>query len=154
MTKRSIKIPKTARFLGYSGLVPFLMPTFLLWFDFGYSQEVVLFFLLAYGASILSFLGGVLWGKVIWGTNLEQKQRRFSISLVISIFPALLAWVSILIQPVYSLPLLAVCFGALFFVETKYLDVEPRIIWYPHLRKPLTVVVILSLIISWNSLLF
>lgn len=52
----------TARAIGYSGLIPFigLSAMSVLWRDIHHST--VLFSLLAYGATIISFLGAIHWG--------------------------------------------------------------------------------------------
>jgi hypothetical protein len=51
--------------------------------------------LLAYGASILSFLGGIQWGVAL---NERDDERRSPWVMGISIFPSLIAW-SALLQP-------------------------------------------------------
>jgi len=55
----------TARAIGYAGLIPFigLSAMSVLWRDIHHSA--VLFSLLAYGATIISFLGAIHWGLAI-----------------------------------------------------------------------------------------
>ena len=55
----------TARAIGYAGLIPFigLSAMSVLWRDVHHSA--VLFSLLAYGATIISFLGAIHWGLAI-----------------------------------------------------------------------------------------
>ena len=52
----------TARAIGYGGLIPFigLSAMSVLWRDIHHSA--ILFSLLAYGATIISFLGAIHWG--------------------------------------------------------------------------------------------
>ncbi|MFM7698985.1 MAG: DUF3429 domain-containing protein [Limnohabitans sp.] len=82
----------TARVIGYSGLIPFigLSAISVLWHDIHHSA--VLFSLLAYGATIVSFLGAIHWGLTM------REERPDGFAIIWGVIPSLLAWISLILD--------------------------------------------------------
>jgi hypothetical protein len=130
-------VPPVAATLGYAGAVPFLVG----------ATGVALAHLpatplLAYGAVILAFMGGVHWGLGMPGTTPDAHR------LCLSVVPALLAWAALILGGRPGLVLLAAAFVGLLALDlaTTRRGVAPS--WYPALRVPLTAVVVASLLLA------
>lgn len=141
----SDRLPPSAAWLGYGGLVPFLVlaPAALLDSHHG---PVFSEFLYTYAAIILSFVGALHWGFAIGLPELEPARRR---SLFLwSVVPALLAWPAAFLGP--QLGSLLLIFGfVLHYRQDCRLVREvslPR--WYLPLRLHLTVVASLCLLVA------
>ncbi len=132
---------RTAVTLGYAGLIPFVAAAGLSWYP--PLSAVASASLLAYAAVILAFLGAVHWGAAM-----HAGRGRSSACYVWSVLPALTAWPLLLAPPRYGLPLMALAVFAWWLVERRLIA---RLLpaWYLHLRDPLSLVVILSLIAGW-----
>ncbi len=77
--------------LGYFGLVPFVFLACVSWLAKGALQHSLLFALLAYGASILSFLGAIHWGLAFREPQLPPARM-----LAWGVMPSLWAWVALM----------------------------------------------------------
>ncbi|KAK3089431.1 hypothetical protein FSP39_003555 [Pinctada imbricata] len=133
--------PLPALALGFSGLIPFAAaPAFMIYQQAFYSS--IAFAQVAYGASILSFLGGVRWGFTLPEQSALQPNWT---NMAISVMPSLVAWVGLLLPTPYSL--LTVMTG---LAAVGYYDIVtwgyPT--WFKGLRFVLTFVAVLSL---WTS---
>ena len=102
--------------------------------------------LAAYGAVILSFLGGVQWGLAI--ANGPDGSAMFSRRLGMSVVPSLLGWVALLLPISPGLLMLALAFGLVLLVDLRSTRHPETPIWYPRLRWPLTSAVVLSLFLG------
>jgi len=100
--------------LGVSGLVPFIGLSAISLFIDGSQQPHVLFALLAYGATILSFLGAIHWGLA-----LRDGQNPSARLLIWGVIPSLLAWVALLVGGANGLWLIAVGLWACFAVDLR-----------------------------------
>ena len=136
------EMPGIARLLGYAGLLPFLLTAGLMWFatDIG-TAATAHRMLMAYGAVILSFLGGVRWGVCIGPLAGPDRNRE----LGLSVLPSIVAWVAFLPGPILALGILITgfivqCLWDVMSVEQGRL---PR--WYGTLRLQLTAVVVICL---------
>jgi FtsH-binding integral membrane protein len=109
---------KEAGLLGYGGLVPFigLSAASLLLEDAQQTQAQ--FALLAYGATILSFLGAIHWGLA-----LRDGVSASSRLLIWGVIPSLLAWLALLSGTNNGLWLVAAGLWACFRVDQRV---------YPH----------------------
>ncbi len=101
--------------LGLGGLIPFLACALLAaagpvgWRGFAFSA------LVAYGATILAFLGAVHWGLAL---RAPEEERRFGPArLALGIAPALWAWVALLLPTGWIAPALALGLIATLGVE-------------------------------------
>lgn len=124
-------IPPAARWLGFLGLLPFAA--------FGLAGLLPLApfhaqapsILLAYGAVILSFLGGVRWGLAI----ATPDAARLWAQLGFSVLPSLLAWAGLLLPIRAGLLLLAAGFALMLVADLRLAEAPA---WYRQLRRPLS----------------
>ena len=130
--------PVPALVLGFSGLIPFVAPpAYMILTQAVYSQLV--FAQTAYGACILSFLGGVRWGFVIPEEN-EHQPDWFNLGY--SVTPSLVAWVAVLMpQPLSILLVMSGIAGSAYF-DTA---VKGYPQWFKGLRFTLSFGAVLSL---------
>lgn len=135
--------PVPALVLGFSGLIPFVAaPTYLVMNQLFLPD--VAFAQMVYGATILSFLGGVRWGLTIPDDSILQPNW---FNLTYSVTPSLVAWAGILMpSPFSSLTLMLGLAGACYMDMVSY-GYPP---WFKGLRFTLTFVAILSL---WTTLM-
>ena len=144
--------PLLARLLGYAGLLPFISGALGVWLiPLGW-RPWVLQALLDYAAVILAFMGAIHWGLAM-RAGAEENAARLQLGL--SVIPPLLGWLAIAsnLPHSLSLPLLLLCFVALYLADLRAvnLGLAPR--WYPALRGPLTLIVCVSLLLAWAGVL-
>jgi hypothetical protein len=134
-------IPRPALLLGWAGVIPFALLT---------ASSVLDIYpwfldprtaLRAYGACILSFMGGAQWGVLL---PREEGHAPFFRYLV-SVLPALLAFLCLLIPDTPGLIGLIVGFSALlvYDLSTVRQGLAPR--WYASLRVQFTLAVVVLL---------
>lgn len=138
-------VPAAAKWLGGLGAVPFVALAIAGHLTGASWQWPALFALCAYGAVILSFLGGIQWGLAIVGGAHESRRTR---RLIWSIVPSLVAWAALLLPVHSALPLLALAFGGMLWLDIRASAAEEAPPWYPRLRWPLTVTVVTSLVVG------
>lgn len=125
-----------ARALGYAGLIPFVGAAALGHASASFAP-LALAALVAYGATIVSFLGGIHWGLAFM--NDADRGARFTWGVI----PSLLAWVAIVLPASAGLLLLA---GTLLMALAVDRRVYPTLglqAWLP-MRLHLTAVAALS----------
>lgn len=129
----------TPRILGFAGLLPFAVLSLLTLIGPETWRDWVSVALIAYGAVILSFLGGTTWGLAV-----HENETRSPIYLL-SMAPFFAAWVALLLPPFFGLMLLTAAFlGALFNdYLLKRSGLSPG--WFLSLRVLLTLVVVFFL---------
>lgn len=132
-------VPPVAATLGYAGAIPFIAGAMAIAWGLEPSPLPAL---LGYGAVILSFMGGIHWGVGMAGAAPDRHR------LVLSVVPALLGWLALLLEGRSGLLLLAAAF--LLLVAYDLAAARKRTVpeWYPALRLPLTGIVVLSLIVG------
>tara|TARA_X000000950_G_C13448420_1_gene470918 strand:- start:65 stop:505 length:441 start_codon:yes stop_codon:yes gene_type:complete len=141
MIPRSINfIPKSALVSGILGLLPVVFLSAVILHQSPNVHGEIIAALPAYGAVILSFLGGVRWGTAISGTS----HVPLSIQLWISVVPSLVGWAAILIEIPAALLVLTVAFSLMLF--TDYM-IAGAPVWYLRLRVILSLPVIACLLI-------
>jgi hypothetical protein len=131
-------IPRPALLLGWAGVMPFAL------FAMGSVLNIHLWSwdstmaLRAYGACILSFMGGAQWGVLLPREGGHAPFLRY----LLSVLPALLAFLCLLIPSMPGLIGLVVGFLALltYDVSTVRQGLAPR--WYASLRVQLTLAVV------------
>jgi len=141
------KVPSAAIWLGGLGAVPFIGLSGAIPFLPDAPKLLVAHALVAYGATILSFLGGIHWGLAI-GSDSSSDNSNFLTRLVLSVIPSLAGWYALLVSGPIALFILATAIAAMLWVDlraTKAGYVPP---WYPKLRIPLTCVVVATLLCS------
>ena len=135
------RIPVVALLLGWVGVVPFAAFVVLAIVGVPAHSGAAMAALVGYGAIILSFMGGVLWG-------LEMSQGRSQGLYAVSIVPALVAVAAMLSQATYGILLLLCGFAGLLAHDVKYSRAAGAPSWYPVLRWQLTAAVIALLSMS------
>jgi hypothetical protein len=91
------------RLLTYAGLIPFVAATIAVWLGEAGAQ----FVLQSYGAIILSFLGGIHWGRALGAQNIHAIPLLISSNVM-----ALVAWLSLLLTTPYLIySILMACFA-------------------------------------------
>ena len=101
MLFNSDKISSTALLLGYFGLVPFVTLDTLIFLVPSANRPAIIFSLLAYGVTVVSFLGAIHWGLTM-REHVSSKRM-----LIWGVVPSLLAWISLMIQVEFGLLLVA-----------------------------------------------
>ena len=140
--ENSVALPRTVAWLGYGGLLPFLVltPASLLDHHHGVVWGDALY---AYGAIILSFIGALHWGLAMSLPELSERQRsaRFTWSVV----PALIAWPAVLFSPPLAAPLLVFGFIAHYLQDRPLARQAKLADWYLPLRLRLSSVAVVCL---------
>ncbi len=116
------RVPLLAILLGVFGLVPFLACGLMALSPDPVQSARMELALLAYGAVILSFLGGVHWGFALL-TPASTPARFERLRLVLGVLPALAGWIAVLLPrilaPWSGLLLLIAAFIATAVVEQQ-----------------------------------
>ena len=139
----SSPLPPTVAWLGYGGLIPFvvLAAVAMVGGDYaGFCSDA----LIAYGAVILSFVGAVHWGIALMRTDLGEQRR--NATWVWSVVPALLAWLALLVTPVAAAVVLVVGFVAQYLQDRRLSGQSSLPPWYLPLRLRLTSVACVCLV--------
>jgi hypothetical protein len=123
--------------LGRAGLLPFVFGALASWFVQADWRAVTAAALTAYGALIVSFLGGIHWGLA-----LRQAPPRLAL-LGWGVMPSLLAWPALLLPPAAGLVWLAAMLVACYAVDHRVYPAQGAAAWL-GLRRQLTVVASLS----------
>lgn len=127
-------VPRPAAWLGGAGLLPFAVLALASLVLRGSWGETAAQALLAYGASILSFLGGIRWGIAISRPGVPLWRE-----LSLSVLPSLIAWAALLLPRGWGMGLLALALLAQFWLDLRATREGLAPAWYPSLRLPLTV---------------
>lgn len=90
--------------------------------------------LLAYGASILSFLGGIQWGLAV----ARPDGAGLAMRLALSVVPSLAAWLALLLPVRPGLLVRAVSLAAVLAADLRAAQRGLAPPWYPKLRLPLS----------------
>jgi hypothetical protein len=137
-------LPLHVAWLGYGGLLPFVVLAALVWLHAPLAAWA-LQAQLAYGAVILSFVGALHWGLAVWSPQLPDGARAGR--YVWSVVPALLAWVALLLPALPAAVLLCAGFVLHYGQDLRHARAaSPR--WYLPLRARLTAVATLCLLVS------
>jgi hypothetical protein len=105
-------LPAPARLLGPAGLIPFAGLALGALLGWGWAGPA----LMAYGATILAFLGAVHWGLALRAPPYERGADWGRLGLGVA--PALLAWVALLLPLRPALVILALGIAAVAAAET------------------------------------
>lgn len=133
--------PGPALCLGVAGLIPFVTaPLYMA--NSGYFLPDIATAQLAYGASILSFLGGVRWGMLVSGTgdDLPPSWAQFTWSVT----PSLIAWTAVLVPSLIGGNVL--CISGLLAAGVMDLSTKSYPPWFRGLRFLLTFCAVFSLV--------
>ena len=144
MSQTALKMPRTVRWLGYGGLLPFfgLLVAVILdphhrayWAD---AQT-------AYGAIILSFVAALHWAFAMTLEALGERQRNRI--FVWSVVPPLVGWFALLLPPLFADGLLVSAFAAHYWFDRRLVRSTQALPgWYLALRLHLTAAACFSLL--------
>ena len=150
-------IPVSALALGLCGLIPFICAAMLVWWPLpielwlpsmlGHERtpaQTATVALGAYGAIILSFLGGVRWGNLLF----DQASLNSWLPLTLSVLPSLIAWPALLLAPVPMLALLCAGFTLQYALDIAGVKRGELPVWFGRLRLILTTGAISSLLVG------
>ncbi|MEO0574215.1 MAG: DUF3429 family protein [Pseudomonadota bacterium] len=133
--------PVMAWLLGVGGLLPFVALGLAAIADIPLPGMSAGSAVLAYAATILSFIGAVHWGLAIEESDAPTRNRLFTASVM----PALVAWVALLLPTQSALSVFIVGFAGWYLWErTTIWQLYPR--WFAQLRTLLSAVVVLILV--------
>lgn len=141
-------IPILMKQLGYAGLIPFVFLSIALWILPADYHEILHQSLLLYAVIILSFMGAVYWGFAMSNSIANQ-----ALCTTISVIPAIIAWFSSFFSSVSQYMILIVSFFVLCMIDSFFARKKLIPQWYPSLRIPLTIIVIISLLMAQIALL-
>lgn len=150
-------IPAPALVLGLGGLIPFLSAALLIWVDLAVDQwlpvwivrerstsELASVALGAYGAVILSFLGGIRWGNVLF----DRASLQNWMPLLLSVLPSLIAWAALMLSPRSMMIVLSAGFTFQYALDVSAAKRGELPQWFLRLRLILTSGAVLSLIVG------
>lgn len=138
-------IPQAAAWLGGLGLIPFVAGALLVttagtsWASEG---------LRYYAAAILAFMGGIQWGLAMMDRRTVDRPPILWARLSISVLPALVAWLALLLHGPYDLVAIAAAFSFLLYSDLQAVQQGWAPDWYRRLRIPLTSVVLACLLLA------
>ena len=137
INRDSASIPHTAAWLGGFGLLPFavgaVMSNISVTMDFGH------WFIIGYGAIILSFLGGIQWGVAL------SADRPGSTAYVVSIVISLIGWGATFLAPPLSFIVLGSGFLAALAFDALAVMMFGLPGWFLRLRFMLSLGVLVAL---------
>lgn len=135
-------VPQTARILGFLGLIPFLLGGLGVWVTaFGDLRFALPIMVLAYGALIASFLGGVRWGAAMQNNRADSQPRH----LVMAIMPSLVALMAFLLPLPQAFGLLIILFTAQAVLDVTAGNNGDLQAWYKPLRLWLSIIACASM---------
>lgn len=150
-------VPKPAVWLGLGGLIPFyacVVAAYALphpWNAWGMDL------IKPYAAIILSFLGGVHWGLAVGGFGGTRAMAPMTVPpatmtlqrLGWSTVPSLIAWTAFLVTGAQvGFALLLFAFVGMLYGDLKAVKAETAPLWYLQLRRNLTWLVVLALVLA------
>lgn len=131
--------------LGYAGAIPFAVGTLAL--GLIGATPLVKTMLLGYGAVVLSFVGGVHWGELVFGQNAPTSSR--PVGALYGVSPSILGWVTLSLPFGGGLLAQLVLFIAAYGMDRRLLAATEAGAWYVPLRFKLTTIVVILLMIAW-----
>ena len=143
--KNIFGIPRFPLILGAMGLIPFWGCTIYSLLGPVETSNLTQTFVLFYGAIILSFLGGVHWGCAI---SRSKQSTHYKKHLIFSVIPSLLGWPALMLPQDIGIAILMIGFVLTLLIDIFFSEISSIPKWYPKLRKPLSVSVIVCLIIA------
>lgn len=141
------KILKTwASILGYSGTIPFISLAVILVLADAPLGIVVASALHLYGAIILSFLGGLHWGRIACKQEIKPSDKWF---LLYSVIPSLIGWSSFLLFDIWqdATSMLIAGFIISYIIDNTLFKKGEWQPWMKPLRTNLTFIACFSLIV-------
>jgi len=124
-----------AQRLAYAGLIPFIAGALLLWAVRDEVQAYVALALSAYGAVVLSFLGGIHWGfamrqpQVQTEVQTQTQPRPGTAALLWGVVPSLVAWPAAVMPPRAGLVILGLMLVVCYAVDRRLYPAQGAAAW-------------------------
>ncbi len=139
-TNETLPLPCWAARLGYAGLLPFVALALAAWIAPSTYRAQAMYALVAYGASIASFLGAIHWGLAMREQFASQPG-----AFVWGVTPSLVAWLALLLPTSQGLVTLALLLGICLVVDRRNYPALGLGKWLP-MRLQLTLVAVVCLL--------
>ena len=142
-----------ANILGYSGTIPFISLAVILLLDASSTTPaasgpaasgLAASALHLYGAIILSFLGGLHWGRIACNPDIKPSDKWF---LIYSVIPSLMGWSSYLLSDIWQGAALMLIAGFIisYVIDIRFIRLGAWQSWMKPLRTNLTLIACVSL---------
>ena len=137
-----------ANILGYSGTIPFISLAVILLLDASSTTPaasgLAVSALHLYGAIILSFLGGLHWGRIACNPDIKPSDKWF---LIYSVIPSLMGWSSYLLSDIWQGAALMLIAGFIisYVIDIRFIRLGAWQSWMKPLRTNLTLIACFSL---------
>jgi len=129
-------VPAPAAWLGACGLIPFLALAVLATIGAGAWSDMASEALRAYGATILSFLGGIHWGFAL---RADAPDGQLARPLAIGVAPQLVGWIALLTPERIGFALLAASIVGVLWADRQAISAATAPSWFLRLRTPLSI---------------
>ncbi len=130
---------------GYIGFIPFALLSIIPWITGGHIGETAIIFQIAYGAIILTFLGGISWG---WRDDQPQQKKNLSIGILYSLIACLMLVLIYLNMILFALLISLISFQSFYYFEKSTHDFKHKHKDYQKFRRMLSLLVAISFLIS------
>ena len=130
---------------GYIGFIPFALLSIIPWITGGHIGETAIIFQIAYGAIILTFLGGISWG---WRDDQPQQKKNLSIGILYSLIACLMLILIYLNMILFALLISVISFQSFYYFEKSTHDFQYKHEDYQKFRRMLSLLVAISFLIS------
>ena len=146
ISKDQKTLKQWAYILGYLGTIPFLSLAVTLLLVDTQSRILVASALHLYGSIILSFLGGLQWGRIACKQVNETSDKWF---LIYSVIPSLIGWSSFLLSYLWqeAPSMLIAGFVISYAIDIRFSKSGEWQSWMKPLRTSLTFIACFSLIV-------
>ena len=153
ITKDQKTLKQWANILGYSGTIPFISLAVILLLDASSTTPaasglaasgLAASALHLYGAIILSFLGGLHWGRIACNPDIKPSDKWF---LIYSVIPSLMGWSSYLLSDIWQGAELMLIAGFIisYVIDIRFIRLGAWQSWMKPLRTNLTLIACFSL---------
>jgi hypothetical protein len=153
ITKDQKTLKQWASILGYSGTIPFISLAVILLLDASSTTPaasglaasgLAASALHLYGAIILSFLGGLHWGRIACNPDIKPSDKWF---LIYSVIPSLMGWSSYLLSDIWQGVALMLIAGFIisYVIDIRFIRLGAWQSWMKPLRTNLTLIACFSL---------
>jgi hypothetical protein len=148
ITKDQKTLKQWANILGYSGTIPFISLAVILLLDASSTTPAAsgpaASALHLYGAIILSFLGGLHWGRIACNPDIKPSDKWF---LIYSVIPSLMGWSSYLLSDIWQGAALMLIAGFIisYVIDIRFIRLGAWQSWMKPLRTNLTLIACFSL---------
>ncbi|MDA9038442.1 DUF3429 domain-containing protein [Gammaproteobacteria bacterium] len=140
-----MNINKLKSTFGYVGFLPFALFAICPWIFGNNFGVIAIYFQLAYGSIILSFLGGMAWG---WRDDQINQRFNLSMGIVYSLIGCLTLALTFFGFILFSLLILMIAFQSYYYFERSTEDFKKRDDEYKNFRKMLSLLVSISFLLS------